>query len=107
MQSILLRRFCFVAWVSKGGTLLRLEGSPVYAAIRTQRECDLLVECSGTAREDQRLDLHLPALQIRLREQCIPFRSRFHVEDHDPSRLPNEVIMEDCQRQGRVADEGV
>src|SRR5690349_7575718 len=46
-------------------------------------------------------------MQIRLREQCIPFRSRFHVEDDDPSRLSNEVIMEDSQRQARVADEGI
>ena len=80
---------------------------PIHAAVGSQGKGDLLVKRGWTIREDQRLDLHLPAIQIPLREQRVAFLWRFHIEDDNPAGLPDEVIVEDRQRQGRVPDKGI
>ncbi len=49
----------------------------------------------------------MPAIQITLCQQGIPLLRGFHIKDHEPTGLANEVIVKNCQWQGRITNKGI
>jgi len=87
--------------------ILLSKSLPIRAAIGPQGKCDLRIQSGCIVREDQRLDFHMPALQISLRQQSISFFCGFHVKNNYSTRLTNKVIVKDCDRQLRISNKSI
>src|SRR5687768_15099196 len=101
---IFLCGLCFVTCISIRGALLLLKNFPIHAAIGLQGKPDLCIKGRGTVRENQWLNLHLPACQVFLCQQRIAFFCGLYIKDDQPTRLADEMIMKDGQRKTPITD---